>query len=203
MELRDVAGEEVLGLRREIVEIWPEASRDRLAEILPRHTTRDGFRFVGAFEHTLLVGFVYGYRGASGQWWHDRVSSALGPDGSTRWLAPGHFEFTELHVRPEHRRRGIGGTLHDALLAGVDAPTAILSTQTDNAAANTVIEANRCCGSLAIARRHTASTFASSPGRCLDGGSGSTCRIMPRTSVTLPRNGRRPQSISYIKMPRL
>ena len=32
----------------------------------------------------------------------------------------------------EYRRRGIGGALHDALLDGVDAPTTVLSTQTDN-----------------------------------------------------------------------
>lgn len=132
MQLREVAAEEVLSLRREIVEIWPEASRDRLTEILPRHTSRDGFRFIGAFEDERLLGFVYGYRGAAGQWWHDRVASALGAEDSARWLGPGHFEFTELHVRNERRRQGIGGTLHDAVFAGLDAPTAVLSTQTDN-----------------------------------------------------------------------
>jgi ribosomal protein S18 acetylase RimI-like enzyme len=132
VQLRHVAAEEVLSLRREIVEIWPEASRDRLTEILPRHTSRDGFRFIGAFEDERLLGFVYGYRGAAGQWWHDRVASALGADDAARWLAPGHFEFTELHVRSEHRRQGLGGTLHDAVFVGLDAPTAVLSTQTDN-----------------------------------------------------------------------
>jgi ribosomal protein S18 acetylase RimI-like enzyme len=130
--LREVAAEEVLALRGEIVEIWPEASRDRLTEILPRHTSREGFRFIGAFEDERLVGFVYGYRGAAGQWWHDRVAAALGVVETARWLGPGHFEFTELHVRSEHRRRGIGGTLHDAVFDGLDARTAVLSTQTDN-----------------------------------------------------------------------
>jgi ribosomal protein S18 acetylase RimI-like enzyme len=132
VELREVAADGVLSLRRDMVEIWPEASRDRLTEILPRHTARDGFRFVGAFEGERLVGFVYGYRGEAGQWWHDRVASALGADGSLRWLGPGHFEFTELHVRAEHRRRGIGASLHDAVFDGLDIRTAVLSTQTDN-----------------------------------------------------------------------
>jgi ribosomal protein S18 acetylase RimI-like enzyme len=135
LALREVAADEVLELRREIVEIWPEASRDRLTEILPRHTSRDGFRFVGAFEDERLLGFVYGYRGGAGQWWHDRVAAALGLTGAARWLGPSHFEFTELHVRAERRRQRIGGTLHDAVLAGLDAPTAVLSTQTDNEAA--------------------------------------------------------------------
>jgi ribosomal protein S18 acetylase RimI-like enzyme len=131
-DIREVAGKDVLSLRRELAEIWPDASRARVDEILPRHVARDGFRFLGAFSERRLVGFVYGYRGLPGQWWHDRVATALGPDGEQRWLAPGHFEFTELHVRTEFRRRGVGGSLHDALLEGIDAPTAVLSTQTDN-----------------------------------------------------------------------
>ncbi len=131
-EIRELTGREVLTLKRPLAEIWPDASRARIDEILPRHTEREGFRFHGAFADRLLVGFVYGYRGEPGQWWHDRVASELGPEGTERWLPPGHLEFTELHVRREFRRRGIGGALHDALLDGVDAPTTVLSTQTDN-----------------------------------------------------------------------
>ena len=132
VELRELSPGEVLAMRFEVSEIWPDASRARVDEILPRHVARDGFRFFGAFAEERLVGFVYGYRGAAGQWWHDRVAAALGPEGTERWLGPGHFEFTELHVRAEFRRRGIGGSLHDRVLDGIDAPTAVLSTQTDN-----------------------------------------------------------------------
>lgn len=132
VELRELRPSEVLALRFEVSEIWPDASRARIDEILPRHVTRDGFRFFGAFVEERLVGFVYGYRGAPGQWWHDRVAAALGPDGTQRWLARGHFEFTELHVRAEFRRRGIGGSLHDRVLEGIGAPTSVLSTQVDN-----------------------------------------------------------------------
>jgi ribosomal protein S18 acetylase RimI-like enzyme len=132
IEIRELAGRDVLSLRLELAEIWPDASRARIDEILPRHVVREGFRFVAAFADDRLAGFVYGYRGGAGQWWHDRVAAALGPDGCERWLPPGHLEFTELHVRSEFRRRGIGGMLHDALLDRVHAPTAVLSTQTDN-----------------------------------------------------------------------
>jgi len=132
IDVRGLSGEQVLSHRDEIGDIWPDASRSRIDEILPRHVARDGFRFFGAFVDDRLVGFVYGYLGASGQWWHDRVAAALGAEDEERWLAPGHFEFTELHVHPEFRRRGIGGRLHDTVLHGIDAPTAVLSTQTDN-----------------------------------------------------------------------
>jgi len=131
-DIREIPGRDVLSLRREVADIWPDASRTRIDEILPRHVAREGFRFLGAFTDRRLLGFVYGYRGAPGQWWHDRVAAALGAAAAERWLGPEHFEFTELHVRDDYRRRGIGGSLHDALLDGVDASTAVLSTQTDN-----------------------------------------------------------------------
>jgi len=132
VEIREIAGRDVLSLRPDLADIWPEASRSRIDEILPRHVVRDGFRFLAAFADDRVVGFVYGYRGDSGQWWHDRVARALGKEGTERWLGPGHFEFTELHVRADFHRRGIGGRLHDELLEGIDASTAVLSTQTDN-----------------------------------------------------------------------
>jgi len=132
VEIVELRADEVLARRRDLAPLWPEASRDRIDEILPRHGSREGFRFLGALDAGRIVGFVYGYHGAPGQWWHDRVAKALGEEGSARWLPPGHFEFTELHVAPDRRREGIGGTLHDAIFELVDAPTAVLSTQTDN-----------------------------------------------------------------------
>jgi len=84
VEIREIAGRDVLSLRPELADIWPEASRARIDEILPRHVVRDGFRFLAAFADDRVVGFVYGYRGDSGQWWHDRVARALGTQGTER-----------------------------------------------------------------------------------------------------------------------
>jgi ribosomal protein S18 acetylase RimI-like enzyme len=119
-------------VREAVRALWPAASRQRIDEILPRHAERDGFRFRAAFAGERLVGFAYGYLGAEGQWWHDIVAEAMDETDLQVWLAPGHFEFVELHVRRDARRQGIGGRLHDALLEGLDSPTAVLSTQTDN-----------------------------------------------------------------------
>lgn len=133
--IRPLDADEVLARSGEIGEIWPAASRERVDEILPRHAAREGFRFRAAEEEGRMIGFSYGYLGAAGQWWHDLVAAEMTHDQEEYWLAPGHFEFVELHVRPEHRRRGLGGALHDELLRGLASRTAVLSTQTDNAPA--------------------------------------------------------------------
>jgi ribosomal protein S18 acetylase RimI-like enzyme len=130
--IRTLDAGEVLGRSGEIAEIWPAASRDRVDDILPRHAAREGFRFRAAEEDGRMIGFSYGYLGDTGQWWHDLVAAEMTDEQEVRWMAPGHFEFVELHVRPDHRRRGLGGELHDELLRGLDSRTAVLSTQTDN-----------------------------------------------------------------------
>ena len=137
--MRELTRAEVRGLLarpEELVAVWPNASGERLDEIVPRHLERDGFRFVAEHDEAgRLAGIAYGYEGAAGQWWHDLVSAAMDEAARTRWLRPGHFEFVELAVRPDLRRRGLGGRLHDALLGGLEAPTAVLSTEVDNVAA--------------------------------------------------------------------
>jgi ribosomal protein S18 acetylase RimI-like enzyme len=134
--LRELTLEEVrelLARPEEPLAVWPDATGERLDVIVPRHVEREGFRFVAEHEERgRLAGFAYGYRGTPGQWWHDRVSGAMDNAARDRWLRPGHFEFVELAVRADLRRRGIGSRLHDALLTGLDAPTAVLSTEVEN-----------------------------------------------------------------------
>jgi ribosomal protein S18 acetylase RimI-like enzyme len=138
-ELVALAPVEVLARRDEVAAVWTWVSADRVREILPRHAGRPGFTFLAALEGSRLVGFAYGYRGEPGQWWHDAVRAAMTPLQCERWLAPGHVELAELHVARERRGEGIGGRLHDALLASfADAATAVLSTQTANAPALTL-----------------------------------------------------------------
>jgi ribosomal protein S18 acetylase RimI-like enzyme len=137
-EVEALSGADVVGrARSEIEELWrrvfPGTPAERFDEILPRHVERRGFRFLAArTEDGALAGFAYGYQGGSGEWWHDRVSAAMTPDQRRQWLGPGHFEFVELQVAPEFEGQGIGGRLHDALLADAGGSTSVLSTQSSN-----------------------------------------------------------------------
>lgn len=110
-------------------------------DIIAVHVNYAGFIASGAFngggEAAALVGFGYGYNGARGQWWHDIVVSALGPDGAKRWLRDG-FELAELHVRPDHQGQGFGRALLTNVLSRATACHAVLSTPDTESAARTL-----------------------------------------------------------------
>jgi GNAT superfamily N-acetyltransferase len=79
-----------------------------------------------------IIAFSYGFRGESGQWWHDVVAAALiarsGPAIAAQWLADS-LEIAEVHVHPDYHRRGIGRSLVLGLADGRRERTAVLSTQ--------------------------------------------------------------------------
>lgn len=105
------------------------ALSDEWAERLPRHTAREGFVFLVARDGDAIAGFGYGYTGAYGQWWTERVAQALTRAQREEWLDLPHFEVVELHVRPSVQRRGIGSTLLAQLLSRQRHRRAVLTTQ--------------------------------------------------------------------------
>jgi GNAT superfamily N-acetyltransferase len=96
-------------------------------EILPRHAGRADFKLLVAREDDQVVGFIYGYAGASGQYWEDWLAARIPPDVYAEWFG-GHFAVTEFCVLPEHHGRGIGSALHDTLLSGLAHERAVLTT---------------------------------------------------------------------------
>ena len=122
----------------EVLDVYAEAMAvPRLVagsrrSILSGHLDREGLRTVAARDSNgRLVGVAYGHLGAAGQWWHDRVGAAitdtLGGAIAQDWLRQS-FEVCELHVRPATQGTGLGRELLDALLAGVPARSALLTT---------------------------------------------------------------------------
>ncbi|MDQ1683590.1 MAG: hypothetical protein QOC82_327 [Frankiaceae bacterium] len=106
-------------------------------EIMQSHLHRRGFRAVGAMDGEQLVGFGYGYRGRSGEWWHDIVAKALGREPARDWLADA-FELAELHLLPAHHGHGVGRALLTTLLDGVQTHTVVLSTHDQDSPARSL-----------------------------------------------------------------
>ncbi|WP_122939572.1 GNAT family N-acetyltransferase [Brachybacterium sp. EE-P12] len=125
-------GEGAQPFRDRVLALWPLAfgpvadADDWRHRFWEQHRTRAEFRLVTAELGGELAGFAWGYTGQRGQWWADRVAGVLG-DAADAWVG-GHWEFVELAVHPEHRRRGLGGLLHDALLEGLPHGRALLQT---------------------------------------------------------------------------
>ena len=90
-----------------------------------------GSVFGGAGGSEAVIAFAYGFHGRRGQWWHDLVRSALTATSGARvaaaWLDDS-FEVAEVHVRPEHQKRGIGRRMLLRLTGGLAERTAVLST---------------------------------------------------------------------------
>ena len=118
--------EEVLEVYAEAMEVPISAARSRRS-IMAAHLQRQGLRVVVALDGDRMVGVAYGYDGKPGQWWHDQVDEALTREQAQQWLTSA-FEVCELHVRPELHGTGIGRDLLGALLHGLSAQTAVLTT---------------------------------------------------------------------------
>lgn len=111
---------------------YPPGTAEQRAPMWLAHMLRADWRCVAALdEHDELVGISYGYRGASGQWWHEQVRRGLltssGAAAVDEWMRD-YFELTELHVRPDQQGRGLGEGLLRHLLGGAHADLALLST---------------------------------------------------------------------------
>lgn len=111
---------------------YPPGTAEQRAPMWLAHMLRADWRCVAALdERDALIGISYGYRGASGQWWHEQVRRGLlmsvGAAAVHEWMGD-YFELTELHVRPDAQGRGIGEGLLRHLLAGASAGVTLLST---------------------------------------------------------------------------
>jgi len=116
----------------------PYSDPDRGMEVRARmrdvHRIRAGFQAYAAVERDgSVVGMIYGYRGARGQWWHDMVRDALPAASARQWL-DSSYELVEVAVSPACQGQGIGTALIEALLRDREEATCVLSTRADSQA---------------------------------------------------------------------
>jgi ribosomal protein S18 acetylase RimI-like enzyme len=109
--------------------VWPERDRAESEEGFTRYAGYAEFRGLVAFAGDEPVGVGYGARSVPGIPWHDLVAPVLGFDHPALQDA---WRLVELAVVSECRGAGIGGRLHDALLASQPCGRALLSTAVSN-----------------------------------------------------------------------
>jgi GNAT superfamily N-acetyltransferase len=94
-----------------------------------RYAERPGFRccFARDTERDTLAGFAFGHTLLPGNSWWDNVPPVMDEAARERWLKD-CWVLVEFGVSPAWQGQGIGGQLHDTVLAGLPHATAILST---------------------------------------------------------------------------
>ncbi len=99
---------------------------------LLRHSRYDGFRGFVARDRASgqVLGVIYGYSNAQGQWWRDQVARSMGPGRVA--LLDDSYCLTELGVIATARRLGVARALVATLLTSQPHPRALLSTRADN-----------------------------------------------------------------------
>ena len=117
--------------------VWPDRDPDVARETFTRYAGYPDFRGFVALVGDEPAGVGYGARSSPGVPWHDLVAPRLGADHPALQDA---FRIVELAVIVEHQGKGIGGQLHDMLLATQPCPRALISTGVDNQRARTLYE---------------------------------------------------------------
>lgn len=93
-----------------------------------RHAERPGYRCVGGWDGERLVGYAYGMATQPGSWWDTWVRPPLADVGCAGVLDDA-FELCAVFVDPAHHRVGVGRALVTTLLADVEQPRTVLTTQ--------------------------------------------------------------------------
>ncbi len=149
----EIALEEASALEADVVEVYAEAFQRppyeegplagaRFAPRWRSHQRAPGWRAQGVWADERLIGFAYGHAVQRGLPWVDAVVAQLSPAGRVRWCRDA-FLVCELAVAPAWQGRGWGSSLHDALLAGVEAAQALLTTLDDEENAGARLYARR------------------------------------------------------------
>jgi GNAT superfamily N-acetyltransferase len=136
IDLRRVGAPEFTAALDTVLGIYTAAMRppsDQLAgraAIMRNHATYPDFVCILA-ESPEIVGFAYGFHGASGQWWHDVVRRGMedrsGPRAAEDWFGDA-LEIAEIHVLPGYQGKGIGRRMIHSICEGRTERTVVLST---------------------------------------------------------------------------
>ena len=117
--------------------VWPDRDPKVARETFTRYAGYPGFSGFVAFVDDEPAGVGYGAQSTPGIPWHDLVAPRLGDNHPALQDA---FRIVELAVVEEHQGKGIGGQLHDRLLATQPCSWALISTNVTNQRARCIYE---------------------------------------------------------------
>lgn len=111
----------------------PDDAAAAFAERIGRYAReRDGFRLVTATaDDGQMIGVAMAVIAQPGDWWRDRVASVIPEPAASRWFGEACLEVVHVAVAPGAQGKGTGRLVHDVLIAGRPAPTAVLSVHPD------------------------------------------------------------------------
>lgn len=112
------------------IQTWGGAwERPIIHNFIARYNQKEDWRGFFAYAGEQAIGSAFGTRSLISDWWHAAIAEQIGaehPALQDAWV------LVELDVLAEYRNRQIGGRLHDHILAAVDYPNLLLSTQVSN-----------------------------------------------------------------------
>ncbi|HYI15256.1 MAG TPA: GNAT family N-acetyltransferase [Thermomicrobiales bacterium] len=117
--------------------VWPDRDPEVARETFTRYAGYPGFSGFVAFIDDEPAGVGYGAQSSPGVPWHDLVAPRLGVDRPEFQDA---FRIVELAADEAHQGKGIGGQLHDRLLAAQPCRRALISTNVTNLRARGIYE---------------------------------------------------------------
>jgi hypothetical protein len=106
----------------------PEQAAGFAERVLRYARERDGMRLVTVSRNPPAVdGVALAVLARPGDWWRDQAAGSLAPAEVSRWLGDLCLEVVHVAVAPAAQRQKLGLLLHDVLISGRPAPTAVLS----------------------------------------------------------------------------
>ncbi len=118
---------------------YPEDDPQEIHDDFARAAAYRNFIGLVAYRASAAVGVGFGARVEPGIWWYDQIALIVGADHPALQDA---WRLFDLAVVPSAQGSGVGGALHDALLAAQPCPVALINTLVDNTRARTIY-ANR------------------------------------------------------------